>query len=755
MVAKIRPPVLSAAVFVKGAFSLTPGDQPKPVEEPELPSGDRYVDDDPAKELLYSTDFVPFKPRCDIIVVASAHAPDGQAVPSFSAAIAIGNFQKRVDVIGPRRWSRGGPQGRADPVARVPLSYANAFGGPGYARNPLGLGIESDELPYLELPGSRIYGREDRPAPAGFGALGAGWDQRAKLVGTYDGDYVNTRWPWFPEDFDWGYFNAAPADQQIAGYLRGDEELAFSNLHPQHPVYRTRLPGLCARLFVTLRKPEQPDEFAEVPVRLDTLWADMTAEKLVLVWRGDLEILTPLMREVVELFATTEPVGAPPRTLDEYRMEKEERVRVLQAEDEDVSDQSDLQDAAEDAAVEREFAESGRKMAEAEAGVAKLEADAEAHLAQAEQQLTAVGVGPNVFISDPGITFVQILAAAEEAHAAKLIGSPDGDTKVGPLDLSEFREMEQEFAARDQPANTRVSVAAVAEAKGSLAGQSFFELDLSGLDLRGLDLSGSDFTGAKLVGTNLAGANLSKSDLSGVDMSNADLTEAILDQADLTGCRVAGTKLTNVSASYATLSKLDLTGADLSGVHGRGADFTESTLAGARFVGAAIPGADFTACVLERADFTRADLPAAQFEGVKALGIVFREANVTGLHAGDGADFRNGQFQRATGKRAVFERSLLDGADFSRAVLTGAQFGEASAIGATFDRAELGSAEFNDAVLHHAKLTNANLLRAGFDRADLTDASLAGSNLYEAGFWETQLDNVDFTKANLKGTTLA
>ena len=41
-----------------------------------------------------------------------------------------------------------------------------------------------------------------------------------------------------------GHFNAAPREQQVKDYLKGDEWLAMENLHPEHAVYRCRLPGL-------------------------------------------------------------------------------------------------------------------------------------------------------------------------------------------------------------------------------------------------------------------------------------------------------------------------------------------------------------------------------------------------------------------------------------------------------------------------------------------------------------------------------
>lgn len=58
---------------------------------------------------------------------------------------------------------------------------------------------------------ARAYGR----SPAGFGPLGKAWAPRLALAGTYDARWLDERHPRLPEDFDFAYWNGAPADQQI------------------------------------------------------------------------------------------------------------------------------------------------------------------------------------------------------------------------------------------------------------------------------------------------------------------------------------------------------------------------------------------------------------------------------------------------------------------------------------------------------------------------------------------------------------
>src|SRR6202012_6072322 len=115
------------------------------------------------------------------------------------------------------------------------------------------------------------------------------WPQRSGKCGTqYGASWKKERAPFYAADFDWTYFNAAPRDQQLPGYLRGDEEIAFVNLHAAAAHFSTRLPALRIRAFAK----DQKGIVREAPMQLDTLLADLDKEKLVLTWRG----LSPVER---------------------------------------------------------------------------------------------------------------------------------------------------------------------------------------------------------------------------------------------------------------------------------------------------------------------------------------------------------------------------------------------------------------------------------------------------------------------------
>ena len=139
------------------------------------------------------------------------------------------------------------------------LTWNKAFGGPGFARNPQGKGhdpiiTESGgkvlPLPNVEYPDRPVTSPSDRPEPAGFMPLDLMWPQRHAKTGTYDDTWFRERWPYFPEDFDWTFFNVTPEDQWAKEFFSGEEDIELTNMHPRHPRLLSRLPRLRHRIFI-------------------------------------------------------------------------------------------------------------------------------------------------------------------------------------------------------------------------------------------------------------------------------------------------------------------------------------------------------------------------------------------------------------------------------------------------------------------------------------------------------------------------
>ncbi len=294
-------------LIVKGTFDVLADGRTR-LAKAQMPlCGDEHEgpDGDPAL-VRYESDLVPFKPRADLLCVGHAHAPGGQPVTALAVRFGLVDQPKEIRVVGERRLRMLGPTpeiGPPEPFTAMALSYSRAFGGSDPAdgmslcpTNPHGRGFarkagaqQGRPMPNLEDPRRPLANLAEPALPAGFGPLGRTWQPRLAHAGTYDERWQTERAPEPPLDFDYGYFNGAPPDQQIAGYLRGDETLWAENLHPELPRLSVRLPGVRIRGFFEASSDLADDKVVEglreLRLRLDTAWLDMAALRLVLVWR--------------------------------------------------------------------------------------------------------------------------------------------------------------------------------------------------------------------------------------------------------------------------------------------------------------------------------------------------------------------------------------------------------------------------------------------------------------------------------------
>jgi uncharacterized protein YjbI with pentapeptide repeats len=764
-----QPPRFEAALFAKTTCRLAVDDIAAWADEPALVSGDVYFEDDPTRGLRYPSDFAPFKPRADVLIVGAAYAPGATPVTVLPVSFRVGSLTKSVIVSGERRWNAAirAADTEPQPFVSLPVSYAFAFGGAGYEKNPIGRGADSDVAPQIENPVRHSRGVESASEPAGFGPLSSMWPQRAALLGTYDDKWLKTRWPWFPADFDWGYFNSAPRDQQIDTYLRGDEPLAFRNLHPTLPVFHSRLPGVRVRCFVNERLADEQLRYREVPLALDTVWIDPAAMTLILVWRGVTAVRTFKFKEIEDIQIVAESLGEradPPETYREALM----TAAVLDVDSEGSPPPPTAADVdSEIVDVEREMADMDDQLQNMENEIARAEAEALSLLGQHKAAIESAGASIDFppELAAPGAA--DIAAAFAAVTEALKRHSPQDATLMKEFDTNELASVEREMqavAAEAQQAEDETPEFSVKWTREAVIehvgrGESLIGQDLRGLDLSGVNFAAGDLRNVILLNANLAGATLvatrlSGADLSGANLTDADMSKANIDGADLTDAIAKKVSFQGASLRSSTLARVDLTGADLSAVEAAEADFSEAQLPGAKFVGANLARADFTRCDASEAIFIGADLQLAQMHGVKARAINCEGCNLTGFQATERADFTAGNFRGVRASGAVFEDSGLDMADFSGAHLQRAQFGEASLGEARFERANLMKAAFDDARLVRALFRGADLRGATFDRADLTEANFQAANAYEAGFWLVQASSANFAGANLKSTLL-
>ena len=225
-----------------------------------------------ASSLRWDTDLQRTKLGTDVILNGSAYAPNGQPAESVETVLRVGPINKRLEVIGDRTTS-----GRSTkPFVRMPITYERSLGGEVSDQNPVGVGMNG------ENSNERLPNVTGGGAVPGYGSIACSWKPRRDFAGTYDAKWERKRKPLLPQDFNDRYYSAAPADQQVSGYLKGGETVELTNLTPEGKI-RFRLPRLrfgCTTFIDNGRTHHRTD--------LHSVIIEPDERKLVMVWHSQL-----------------------------------------------------------------------------------------------------------------------------------------------------------------------------------------------------------------------------------------------------------------------------------------------------------------------------------------------------------------------------------------------------------------------------------------------------------------------------------
>ena len=215
---------------------------------------------------------------------------------------------------GPRAWGHGGPT-NPEPFDVVPIRFTNAFGGPGFAENPVGTGHGgATPPPLVEVRSPLVTSPRDRPPVAGLGRLDPTSPQRTRHMGTHDARWLATRYPGMAEDFDVSYFLLALPDQSREERFDGTEAFSMVNMHPEREEVGGKLPGIVARAFVK-KKGEQA--MVDVRMTIDTLHFYPHRERAVVVCRGTTRTASDTLADIEEVGFGVEWIDRP-KTYEHY-----------------------------------------------------------------------------------------------------------------------------------------------------------------------------------------------------------------------------------------------------------------------------------------------------------------------------------------------------------------------------------------------------------------------------------------------------
>jgi uncharacterized protein YjbI with pentapeptide repeats len=680
---------------------------------------------------------------------------------------------------------------------KMPIGYSHAFGGPGFVGNPAGKGHKTKELPNIESPESLVQGKGDQPNPGGFGPLNPLWPIRAKKVGkNYGASYKKERAPFYSDDFDWGYFNAAPRNQQLTNYLHGNEEIFFQNMHPKHSMLKTRLPGIRIRAFLK----NTSGVFREVFMNLDTLFADTDKEHVTLTWRGLDTVEEDDLTDIASILVAEEGVFDPKLPAEHYQ------ALLKEAEEDPLNLKEILPE--EYLKIQKE------KMPIPEPGADLVPVPTPEPELPPEEQVKVPENYEETVDMLLEKKFGNALPKEREKVRASLLAIV-ANNKKDPVNLEELvgqtlQKITHEKEASPPPIPVPQKPPRVALAKGFKQIEEKNEeirktLIEKGKDCKELDAIPEALRHPKLLlldptlgkpaanGEFQPGADLSFRDLTGYNLSGLDLRGCNLEGAILTRANLHGTKLMEAYMKdtilfETNLIQADLTGANLSTTNFASAimiaaNLSETTMKYAYFNKADMKQAQFTKAVAETCFFSETNLTRAVFSHARLDQCDFESANLSEINAND-SEITRCLLWKCQGRRAQFKQSRLDRSLFahsdwndasfegSRAVSanwTGSHlkhtnfsyvfmphchFSEVKARGVIFYRANLRESRFYRAQLPFAEFIEAKLFGADFRKAMVNNVKFSGANLYDAKLLGTSGAGVDFQRAILTRSTL-
>lgn len=726
------------------------------------------------------------KARAEYLVIGKAYTPGGAPQPTLTVRARVGGAKKSLEVFGERRWRELGAS-KPRPFTEMPLDWAHAFGGPKFARNPLGKGhaevvedgVATRPLPNLESAAERIGSPGDEPEPAVYGPIDISWPQRTALAGTYDQEWLEELFPGFARDMDPGFHNIAPRDQQRDGAWTGTEAYRFEHMHPRRPILGGVLPCIRARVFISrshrfgqprpsyiankalVRRP--PPALDEVPLALQTLWFFPDQERAVLIWHGHTEVAEEDGADVLHLLACAEHQhqAKPPA---HYAAALAARLdpawgglNALQEGELLPEDLSPMPDEGPD---------EDQQLSAVEGLTQKnLHRRMTAETQKARDIVASHGLDPDIH----GPSMPAKLKPPPPLHQLpEIIARIEAEAKAKQAELEAIYAVKLAEAERDVdeariPGFTGKDLRAEIEAKH--VGPPNFNADALRNQLVAIAMECRahntivDEIEEMIVDPKLY--DMWKTAERNVFDGYRQMAH-LQDPAPAMPPELAEATRARVLAAIAAredFSTLNFTGADLRGLDLRGADLTAALLESAD-----LGGADLRGCKLGRAVLAHADLTDARLDGAVLVAAnlgkahmnrtVLAGADMKGAQLG-GARLYMADLQGANIVDAMVLGMRLEQVDARKLVGEELMFVEVDLVSADFSGARMKGTNFLKTRLRGAKFTGASLVSATFLEVDATGADFNGADLTNARFVEgCLLDGAQLVGANLKGAFL-
>lgn len=724
------------------------------------------------------------KARGEFLAYGSAYKPASLSSQPLLVEVCVGQVSKRLAVFGDRQFNALSGISAPKAFSSMPITPENAFGGDGFADNPAGKGlgeVPADPatgasacwpLPNIESPDHLFIQRGDRVPAAGFWALSPDAPARTRLLGRFDQDWEKTRWPHLPLDTAPDFFQAAPVDQRLSGYWRGDEKIVLRNMHPQAQQVESALPGLRARCFIHRPGDAAESAFCEVTAHAETVWLFPEFDCGLILFRAVAPVKDEDGDDVAHVFVELENLSTQPLPPAHYWQLFQEKIGLAKpAKAEPVAEAAAPASAAPAAVAPSEalaadagldalakspaIAEIEKMTAEVDAQVKALmaqhgltPADLEKFLPQPaaskapmqvseiEKAMAQVEAQVNALMAKHGIAPAEI----ERYMAPPVAKPPVGGEELGRL-IADVEKQTEALIARSGLTTEQMATALAGHPQLAAAVNDFVASGVKGVPL---DFSALFAQIAALSPKIEVPPPPAAEPAPAVPAPPVEAAPERLDRQGVIARHAAGQSLAGCELSAVDLSGLDLSGADFSG----------ALLAGASFAGSRLVAAKFADALLQKVDFSAATLDGALLAGASGDGAKFTGSRLQKVDASNGdfsgADFSGADLSGAMLAGTVFAGSRMAGLQAKACVAEKASFEDCDLSGAVFSESRCGGARFNGAALPQASFAGANAEKAEFFGVNAAQASFAGASLGASRANATS----QFSQANFRGASL-
>jgi uncharacterized protein YjbI with pentapeptide repeats len=757
-------------------------------------------------DILFDEGFA--KPRGEFLLYGHAYSRNEFGCENIDVSVTVGDITKKLFVSGDRIINSLGLLSHAAKFDSMAIIPSNTYGGVGFQPNKLGKGAEfltdpSGEkfwpVPNVTYPHQVMLSRNEILDPAGFWALSCDVPHRRNYLGKFDDHWVKTNWPEIPYDTDPLYYQTAPTDQQFESYFKGNEHISIKNMHPEHTLIETMLPGVRVRLFVEHLLDSGP-VFKELVANADTLWLFPDQLKAYIAFRSKLNVVDRDASDVVAVFCVLEQIDQPPASFEDCYARYSAEVRFF--EDFETEDTSDDAEYTVDSKFFSKESAIGERSGMPDSAIQKLEQfeqdmdvwsqaemksnsikpkDLENFMNKTEPQVQGSLLDLKKVIKKANqdtLDVFQKVGVSEEELLATLMESPESLQLVEEIkqaggltgifeqfekSIDSLVDLEKNISNPD-PNDPEVLALVNQMQKDQQAREELDEPTIEEPRETKPNYDREWVVAHHAAGKSFRGYELERLDLSELNLSGADFSGAVLTKTDLTAALLNGVRFDDALLSEVIFNRANLSESSFRRVSASGSEFNEAHLQKANlrdgdFTGAMFSGADLSQAILSGAICTGANFSGVRAERLMADKAELADVNLTKANLVDarlthiglvGASMKGSDLSRANCLRADFSGADASDCNFSESLLQDSQ----ADVKTTFSRSNFQKAILNEVSWDAPTLNQANFNEAQMDGADLTGARMLNVSMINVIARGAVFDKVDLERSDLTGSDM-